>query len=123
MSPGGTPSPIERALPEMHLAALAHDLQLERFIRKPKERREKYFRVIEQSHALLKNAIGYPPPDLDVRDVVIMALTKDRSFLAFVIDNGGTKQVSTERGGADAVRAGAGMILCEYLKENGKNTP
>lgn len=65
-------------------------------------------------------AIGYSPPDSDLRDVVIMALTKDRSFLAFVIDNGGTGQVSTESGGADAVRAGAGAILCGYLEENGK---
>lgn len=122
MSPDGTPSPIDRALPETHLAALAHNFQLEKFIQKPKERREKYFRLIAKTNDSLMEALGYPPPDLDLRDIVIMALAKDRSFLAFVINNGGSAQVSTESGGDDAVRAGAGAILCDYLRENGADT-
>jgi len=116
----GGPSAIERALPELHLAALAESFQLEKFIQKPKERREKYFGLISRTLDSLMKAVGHAPPDRDLRDVVVMALVKDRSFLGFVLERNGGGQLSTENGGGDMVCAGAGAILCEYLKVNGE---
>ena len=120
MNPGGEPTPIERALPELHLAAVAQQFRLEKFLKKEKARREKYFRLIERTTAMFTDAYGYPPPDRDLRDVVAIALTKDRTFLAFVINASGGNQAITATGGDDLVHAGAGAILCEYLTVNGK---
>lgn len=114
------PTAVERALPELHLAALAESFSLDKFIRKPKERRETYFGLISQTLDALTKAMGRPPSDRDLRDVVVMALTKDRSFLGFVLGRNGAKQLSTKDGGDDMVCAGAGAILCEYLKMNGE---
>lgn len=49
-----------------------------------------------------------------------MALTGDRSFLGFVLKRNGGAQLSTEDGGDAMISAGAGAILCEYLKMNGE---
>lgn len=114
----GEPTAVERALPELHLAALAESFGLDKFIRKPKRRREIYFALISRTLTSLTEAIGHPPSDRDLRDVVVMALTKDRSFLGFVLERNGGEQLSTKDGGDDMVHAGAGAILCEYLKMN-----
>ncbi|HEY3434785.1 MAG TPA: hypothetical protein VGK43_07935 [Solirubrobacterales bacterium] len=111
---------IERALPETHLAALAQQYDLRKFIKKPPKRREKYFRLIEGSLDVLTEALGGPPPDEDIRNSVVMALVKDRTYLAFVINQGGGSMAVTEDGGRNLVCAGAGAILCEYLMVNGK---
>lgn len=120
MQAEGGPSATERAFPELYLAALAESFELEKFIRKPKERREKYFGLISRTLDSLTEAMRHAPPDQDLRDVVGMALAKDRSFLGYVLGRNGGEQMWTRDGEEAMIAAGAGAILCEYLKANGE---
>lgn len=107
---------LVRALPEPHLEQMAADLSLVEFVRKPPGRRDFYFGTIRLQIERFEAYAHFPPPDGTVRRAVSITLETDRSFRAFVKNTSGSSLLATQAGSEDVHLAGAGAILCDYLR-------
>lgn len=109
----GTPA-VVRSLPEPKLQQFAEEHSLHEFVREPLERLEFYFGVVRDLIEKFKAYHGYPPPDRTLRGTIALTLNDDGSFRAFVKNHRGSVRIVTET--EEIYQAGAGAILCEYLR-------
>jgi hypothetical protein len=105
---------LARSLPEPKYREFAEEHSLFDFVRKPAERLEFYFGVVRDLVAKFNDYFGHDPPDSALLDVISLSLNEDHSFSAYVKNHQGKARLASD---TDAIyRAGAGAILCEYLR-------
>jgi hypothetical protein len=64
--------------------------------------------------------MSFAPPDQMVRKYVAITLEGDLSFRAFASNQNGHSRLLTQADSDEVHLAGAGAILCEYLKTEGE---
>jgi len=108
-------SAILRALPEPNLRVTRDELDLGKWLRDSKPRREKYFRLIDETRQRFEAALGTGLSDGSLRNLVSIVLQQDDTYLRFLVDQAGPAEVRDPDKLPDLYTAGAGTVLSQYL--------
>jgi hypothetical protein len=105
----------DRFLSDGTLAAQRDHWKLESFLGEDEQRRALYFEFISDQVIAFTRA-GRAPDDACLRDVVVLALKRDRSYRVFLQGRGARKEIREPNAWRDLLHAGAGAILTQYAR-------
>jgi hypothetical protein len=110
-----------RFLSDGTLAAIRDFFDLEAFLDAAADQRAVYYRFIGDQRSTFA-AAGCAPDDSTLREIVVMMLRHDRSYRVYLLNAGASSadDLQVPERWDNLLRAGAGAILCRYVRDIGE---